>query len=75
MANVIQNLQDAFSKKMAALDTNHDGHVSREEAEEAAREHFGGKTINALGYGFVAGVAVATVVFLAFKLFTPAAGC
>lgn len=72
MANAIgglKNLKDDFTRKLEELDTNKDGRVSREEVEAAAREHFGGKVISAMGMAFVAGVGAATVVFVLFKLF------
>lgn len=60
--NKLDELKDGLTEEFKRLDVNGDGRISRAEAEDAAREHFGGKILKAMGVALVTGLLVGLLI-------------
>ena len=60
--NKLDEMKDGLTEQFKRLDKNGDGRISRTEAEDAAREHFGGKILKAMGVAVVTGLLVGLLV-------------
>lgn len=60
--NKLDEMKDGLTEQFKRLDVNGDGRISRAEAEDAAREHFGGKILKAMGVALGAGMLVGVLV-------------